>query len=365
MGKRIIALLLIICLTFPLTACQRTFSISSDKYFGTYSKLDVKMAKDISKEFDALLKKLNLYLSATVEDSDVDKFNKLEYGQSTEIHELTFEVLNVAKTLYEITDGYYDPTVYPLVDLWGFTPRFKEDDSNLSMPYDRQKGEDGEYPLPNSQYIALFKQLVDFEKVVFYADNGKYYLKKDIMPVSIDGQTYEAKLDLGGLAKGFACQKVMELVKENKGVEGYFSCGGSSISVFGKEYVLAIKNPRPENIEGLTFAQFPIQNLSISTSGDYENYYFLDGKRYCHVINAKTGYPIKIMDDTNIVSATLLGDNSAILDGLSTAIMCMEENEAVKILNSLNVKYVIVKDDLSVLANVPSLKITNDIFKMG
>lgn len=365
MKKRILALFLIVCLIFPLTACQRTFSISTAEYFGTYSELNVKIAKDISTQFDGLLKKLNSLLSATVEDSDVDKFNKLEYGQSTEIHQLTFEVLNIAKELYQITDGYYDPTVYPLVDLWGFTPRFKEENGNLSMPYDRQKGEDGKYPLPDSQYIALFTQLVDFEKVVFYSDNGKYYLKKDIMPVSIDGNTYEAKIDLGGLAKGFACQKVLELVKENKGVEGYFSCGGSSISVFGKEYVVAVKNPRPENIEGITFAQFPLNNISLSTSGDYENYYVVDGKRYCHIINAKTGYPVKVMDDSKVVSATLLGENPALLDGLSTAIMCMEENRAIELLNSLGIKYVIAKEDLTVLTNVNDITITNDIFKKG
>lgn len=352
--KLIKILSFLIAVLFILSACVNEKTITA-KYsrntaiFNTMSTFyvydDFTTQKSLDKYETVWQKAQNLLLeientmSSLIESSDISKFNELSFGESVKISNMTAEVIKIAKTAYELTDGYFDPTVYPLVDLWGFTPRFSESVFEVTEKYDRERNFDGSYDLPDEKYISAFTKLIGFDKVELSGNESDgYFLTKNIPSVVVDGITYNAKIDLGGIAKGYACDIVSRLMTSNDYYYGYFSCGTSSIALLksgsknatDEYFQLGIKKPRSTNIEGDTYLSVLSKDISVSSSGDYEKYYKIDGKIYCHIISPKTGYPLNVKEnyEENISTVTLLSDNAALLDALSTAVTLMPIEKA-------------------------------------
>jgi thiamine biosynthesis lipoprotein len=179
---------------------------------------------------------------------------------------------------------HYDPTVYPLVDLWAFTPRFSNPGYQKELPYDRERTEHG-FPLPDEKYIKGFTKLADFKDVILSGDEVKgYTLTKNIKPVTIDGITYQAKLDLGGIAKGYAVDVAMKMLRDYGYNYGYFSSGTSSIGVLKSaskksvengtfRYDLEIRKPRKGSTDENSFMSVAIKDARLSSSGDYDHEY--------------------------------------------------------------------------------------------
>ena len=199
------------------------------------------------------------------------------------------------------TGGAFDPTVQPLVDLWGF---FTTSVSSQTVPS------------PEKIRVALartgWRRLSVANGVVTGADN-------------------EVRIDLGGIAKGYAIGEAEKALKA-EGVTSALILAGGQVQVFGSvapgvPWKVGVRNPRREGyIAGLAFDS----DTGISTSGDYERYFEVNGVRYHHILDPKTGYPAR-----GLMSLSVIAPDPTIADGLSTALFVMGEKKALEYVKKL------------------------------
>lgn len=367
-------------------------------YFATVSTLrifdDFSEPKNMLKydqfweELKDIMQQIQNDVSLSVESSDISKFNGLEYGESITITNHTANILKTAKEAYIITEGLFDPTIYPLIDLWAFSPRFNVPGYNPVLPYDRIRSDAG-FGLPDEKYIEGFVNLVDFNNILLSGDEESgYTVTKNIKPIIIDGITYQAKLDLGGIAKGYAVDITMTMLKDYGYDFGYFSSGRSSIGLRKSaskksvgngtfRYELEIRKPRKGNTEANTFMSVAIKDSCVSSSGDYDHNYEIDGTIYTHIIDGYTGYPMNSKlegPQKGIATVTVFGESAAMCDAISTAICLMDIGEALAYVNSdrFNDKVIIVlyhseKDYYEVLTNLDNDEyiINDDAYRLA
>ena len=353
MKKAIVLLVLIVvCLVFVSCSKQDYESFNTFDYFSTvitFNALDSKNA-DVNTAWEDMkvsLSAMESYLSTYVEGSDIDKFNKAEPNSMIEISKLTYEVLTLAKSAYVKTGGLYNPAMYLLSDLWGFTDRFTTSSYTPTEPYDRSNPKE---QLPEDKYVDAFMSIIDFSKVLVYMTDGKYFIYKPTDYVEVDGHTYTMKLDLGGIVKGYAAAILKQSADNNSVSYGYISLGSSSLALLkrdtsGKSWELKLKDPCDPNSYYISSLK---KSVFISTSGNYEQYYEINGKRYCHIIDPTTGRPI----ESGMLSCTLAFDfglnditHSTLIDAYSTALMTMNIDDAIAFVNDKGLTaYIAIKD---------------------
>ncbi len=306
--KKTLKLLSVLSALIILISCcackQNEGGILDLSYFNTAIHIETHdsaiNAKTIDEIKNALLNLENRF-DANKTSSLIYEFNQAP--ADTEFNKLSkedAEVLHKASLAYQLTDGYYNPAIYPLVKLWDFSPyKFT---ANFTPPTEEQVNET----------VAL----CDFNKVQF--DYSKKALKKTDNSV---------KLDLGGIVKGYASDLVAKILKDSGHTTGYVNIGGSSLTLLSVSS-LGIRHPEKAGESILTVNVENRPNLSVSTSGDYERFYTDKNKiKYCHLINPFDGYPTK----TGIRSATLIGTDGAINDAFTTA-LCLYQYKS----NELN-----------------------------
>lgn len=255
-------------------------------------------------------------VSATIKTSCIYRFNEADAGATVEIDQTAYEILTLAKTVYEQTEGYFNPAVYQSVRLYGFgTAQIEKPDK-----------------LPDDNTVQAYKTLSEsFANLTLTQTDGKYFAVKPLTTVTVDGATHSLKLDLGGIGKGWCADKIDELIDQSGFKYGYFTFGSSTIAVKshttseGNNYTLGVTDPRSNG----SYAKFKIKDKCLSTSGDYEQYYEVEGTRYCHIIDPKTGSPIQ----TGVASVTIVGGSAAEDDALTTALSAMGKQKAVEYIN--------------------------------
>ena len=268
---------------------------------------------NLSKAVMAKLYEIEKAISSTNDYSDVSAFNKAQAGEELEVSRITYEVLSEAKSVYEFTEKYYNPALYYNVQAYGF-------------------GGADIFPetLPDDGTIAKYTDLAThFGDIGFrVSEDGKYFVKKPEYTVEVEGETLSLKLDLGGIGKGYAVDCVDALIDEYGYKFGYFSFGTSSMLVKNNvgdgNFSLGLSSPRSPSRE--PYLSTSIRNEKLSTSGDNEQYYKIDGVRYCHIIDPTTGKPVQ----NGIMSVTVIGGGAAEDDALTTAIMCMGKDKAIQ-----------------------------------
>ncbi|MCS7201223.1 MAG: FAD:protein FMN transferase [Dictyoglomus sp.] len=245
---------------------------------------DSEKAKEICwKKLEELDQKLNRFNP----QSEVYKINK-KAGDWIEVSKEVEDVLKEAKYYAQISEGLFDPTIGPLMELWGFY------NGSLYIPNDKELKE------------ALSK--VNWKDLEI--SEGKVRLKRKGM-----------SLDLGGIAKGYAVQRLLEISKNLNLQRVYLDIGGT-IGVYGKPlkgdyWIIGIKHPRKE---GRIIGKIKIKSGVVATSGDYERFFVNNGKRYPHIINPKTGIP-----SSEIMSVTIISKNGITADALSTLFFVLGE----------------------------------------
>lgn len=340
----------ILCMALMLLALRPALGATvksryTDEYFSTVSALflyteDTAAFDQAWQMVKQTLGQVQAAVSLSEAESDLARFNRLAYGESCSVSSLTARLFRIARAAYEATGGLYDPTVYPLVDLWGFSPRFNQNAYHPSQPYDRAYI-NGKLPLPDPRYVEALQKLVGMENIALLGDETSgWKLQKNTPPVTVDGHTFQAQLDLGGIAKGFACDLVIEQLNEMGFTQGHFVCGGSSIALLSRpegDYSLTLAKPRTGLGSESHFATVSGQNITVSTSSDANHTYTVDGIIYCHIIDPRTGYPINMPQESEpqrgIASVTLLGPSAAYNDALSTALCVMAPAAAMEYVN--------------------------------
>lgn len=325
----------------------RTYTgiFGTDAYLRIYLPIDIsdeelaqatEKANALHEEITGLLSSLDSSMNIANENSYISQFNSAEAGSEIEIDKDTYEVLNIAIRMFEETNGYYNPGVYYSVDLYGFGVR----SNNEARPYDR---EDPSVELPDNEYVTAFQQLGEsFAEVSTYQRDGKYYVSKPEKTVTVAGHTYSLAMDLGGIGKGYAIDLVDGLIDEAGFEYGYFNFGSSSQAINGSlsddgMFELSFQNPR--KFLGAGYLTTRTANVAISTSGDYILSYTIDGTRYSHIINPKTGAPIR----TGIATATVLDGREGVYsaaesDARTTALCAMGVEKATEYMNELTEK---------------------------
>lgn len=266
----------------------------------------------LDKSFDRI-REIEDKMSITIEDSDVSKINKNAGKNPVKVDDEVYEILTRAKYFAELTDGAYEPTIGPLVDLWNI----------------RNEGKNNKHDIPSKEDIEKALNKVDYKKLELLEDN-KVFLKEEGM-----------KLDLGGIAKGYAADEIKKILKENGVNSAIVDLGGNIYAVGSKgqdEYwKIGIQNPQEQR--GSYVGIIEVKDSSVVTSGDYERYFEVNGKRYHHIIDSKTGYP----SDNELSAISIIAKSSTDSDALSTALFVLgreKSKEVLKELEDIEVLYV-------------------------
>lgn len=276
--------------------------------------------------------------------SDVYRYNVAQSGTALEVNEHTYKMLQIAQEMYLATNGAFNPAVYRLVDLWGFSSRIYSN-GNFGLPYDRkvtaeQFWSDG-YPLPDGKYINAFSNpaFTDFGEnaVKLTAENGKYYVTKNVSPAAVDGVTYEQWIDLGGIAKGYVVDGIKTMLT-NAGFARYSVDAGSSSQAYGTnysdgQYVLGINDPFEPPLLPPSVVKLNVSHATVSTSGQYIRKYVTDGVEYAHIIDGTQGKPA----NTGIKSVSVIAPEDNFWAGkgdcLTTALTVMGRDKAIDFMN--------------------------------
>jgi len=244
-------------------------------------------------KIESVLERVDYLMSTYREDSEVSILNNLKENQSLSLSSQTYEVLLSSQELSKLTNGFFDITVGPLVNLWGFGPDFRLDS------------------VPNDENILAVKERVNW-KAISLSEGA----------VTKSQSVY---VDLSAIAKGYAVDSVAKLLKLLK-VNNFLVEVGGEISVlglnkFGKAWILGIE--QPNTVGRKAYTTISLTENSLATSGDYRNYFEKDGRRYSHTINPKTGYPV----EHNLASVSVIANTCMESDALATALMAMGEVE--------------------------------------
>ncbi len=287
-------------LCFYSCANQPTaYSLSFVK-FNTSVRVEVydkPISKTTENQITTLLTDIDSELSTTLSSSKVYAFNGANAYEQVTFSPTAISIIANAKDYYALTGGKFNFAVYPLTELWGF--------SATSYPVFN-------FTPPSDGDISTAKALCNVTNIVI--DGNQVYKTAD-----------GVKMDLGGLAKGYAVSKVTQALKSAGHTNGYVNIGGSSMHILalsGKDNYLSIRHPRA-NGTILSFKQSYVNDVAVSTSGDYERYYEQGGKHYSHIIDCASGKPT----DTGIISATVLKGDPCLTDALTTALCLTKRSE--------------------------------------
>lgn len=273
-------------------------------------------------EVGQLLDNVSKTVSSTVSGSDIYSFNEAGAGAKLEISKIAYEILSEAKAVYTLTDGYYNPALYYNIHAYGFSgshvPECAADlpDDEIIEKYTRLANRFGEIQLTKEEQTSAKTNETTY----------KYFVQKPDATEEVDGKKLTLKLDLGGIAKGYAVDMVDEVYEKYGYKFGKFNFGSSSMLAKSHpengNFKIMLGNPRSPKRD--SFLQFHTNNEKFSTSGDNEQFYEIDGVRYCHIIDPTTGKPVR----KGIMSVTIVGGGAAQADALTTAIMAMGKDRA-------------------------------------
>ena len=258
--------------------------------------------KNIELEIKNTLKKANKILSNWDKDSEISIINKTDKTTAIKISDELNEVFKTAKEINAKSNGFFDLTLDPIIELWGFGYKSKQ---MQVIPKDNQI----------KNILSLIGQK-SFLKMNF--DNNELIKKnKDI------------KINLSSIGKGYGIDLIGKKL-DQLGINNYIINIGGDILTKGynskkENWVIGIENPNLK--EKLIKEIVNLTNKGLATSGDYKNFFTKDGKRYSHIINPKTGKPIK----HSTKSVTVIHENSMKADGWATAFLALGSLEGLKI----------------------------------
>ncbi len=255
-------------------------------------------------ELDRLGRLLNFY----ADDSELSAINRNAGIKPVRVSADTLEIVKAAVHAGEKTDGGFDVTIGPLVKLWDFKKQV----------------------LPSAARLAERLPLVDFRNIVVDAAASTVFLEKT-----------GVQIDLGGILKGFAADKAVEILKRN-GIEDGIVAVAGDIKAFGRQpdgrpWNIGIQNPRPRGDADGLLATVNLEDQGISTSGDYQRYFMQGGVRYHHLLNPRTGFPESLCR-----SVTVIAPNAALTDAFSTGIFIMGPQKGLAVLKRLGMDGIIV-----------------------
>lgn len=261
----------------------------------------------VKEKIDKRLDEINRSMSTYQPDSEISRFNRFkDAGQKFKISSDFFQVMKVGQKIHRLSSGAWDGTVNPLVDLWGFGRSGRQD----KIP-------------PKSEIAALLSD-IGFANIEVLSPG---FLVKKRSAVTVD---------LSSIAKGYGVDEVAALLG-NLGYKDYLVEIGGEIFAAGhrqdnSRWRIGINRPRSDAAFDAVYKVVALGNQGFATSGDYRNFFEVDGVRYSHLIDPRTGYPVS----NGVVSVSIVSDKCAMADGLATAAMVMGAQKGLEMIDRLD-----------------------------
>ena len=307
----------LLCVTcFFVAACDsvpKTAELSGETMGTTYGILISDLPAgtnldDLSKDIDATLKSVDDLSSNWNPNSEISNINNLKTVSPISVSKEMFELLAIANDIHIKSDGAFDTTLAPLIELWGFG----SSKSNRTVPSD-------------ADIASAFDSVGQTSKLTL-SENG----------LTIKKETPETTIHLAGYAKGYGIDRLGDTLKEH-GLENYYIDVGGDLIVAGTNQAghpwrLGIEKPS----QGLSKQIEEIVHLTdraMATSGDYRNYFIEDGVRFSHIINPQTGRPI----DHSTASVTVISDSAVLADAWATALLVLGSERGLEISEQHNI----------------------------
>lgn len=320
-NKRKILLMAGIALVVILLALSIVINLGSTAYeattysMGSYVTQRVygNEREDTAKEVANNIAKLDDMISWRIENSDIERLNIEAGGEFVDVGQMTYNLLELSKDVSELSDGAFDVTIAPLSRLWDF-----------------DRGDDF---VPDEKLISELLPHVNYKNILL--DDGKAALKTSMTMV-----------DLGSIGKGAACDVAIETYKKSKISRAIVAVGGSvgvyGSKSFGADWNIAVRTPKPNTAE--TMGELSISEGFISTSGSYEKGFEQSGELYHHILDPKTGFPVK----NELISVTVLSGSGALSDALSTAGFVLGLEDGMALLEEYDAEGIFITEDSKV-----------------
>ena len=287
----------LVTLIVMLSACGNGDSMES---FGgptmgsTYSikyvrRAGLPAAADVRGEVEKILTDIDRQLSTYRSDSDIERFNELPANRCQKMPASILKLIRVGEQLSEQSEGSYDLTVEPLLNLWGFGPQGREE------------------KVPAKQALAQARQRVGYQHLRIEGDQ----LCKDAA----------VEVDFNSIAAGYAVDTIAARL-EALGIHDYLAEATGELKAAGKKldgspWRIALEEPRDD--QQVAERIVAVDGFGLSTSGDYRNYFEQGGRRYSHTFDARTGAPVL----NTLASVTVIHPSALMADGLSTLLLIL------------------------------------------
>lgn len=302
--KKICLAILCFIFLFTASACSQAKPLKESRFLlDTLVEITIydSNSQNIMNElFDDIEAMENRY-SRYKEGSEISKINSSP-GTFVIVSEDTFDLIGQSLYFSEISDGLFDISIGPLVDLWGIN---------------------GDNPrVPSQSEIDLALEKINYRNIS---------LDKEHTAVSVaDGMS----IDAGGIAKGFITDRLVSVLHEKNVQSALLNLGGNlylyGTKPDGSSWNIGIRDPFGQ--QGDYIATVSLKDTSIVTSGIYERYFEADGKKYHHILNPKTGYP----EDNELASVSIISPSSTKCDGLSTTCFLLGLEDGMRLIESLD-----------------------------
>jgi len=296
------------------TTYHLTFELPSD----TKVKLTT-----VEKAVNDELARIDAALSNYRDDSAIETFNAQKTTEPQTVDSELVALIEEARKINRASHGCYDLTIKPLFDLWGF----KKD----------------EFSPPSDDALALT-----------LASVGMDYLET-IDNTHLRKQLPNLRVDVSSIGQGYTVGQVVKIL-EQFGVKNYLVEIGGELKIQGKKttgepWRIALEKPLPNERKLQKIVNFTSgAPMSLMTSGTYRHYFDSNGKRYSHILDARTGKPV----EHNTVSVTILHPNPTLADAWSTALNCLGSREGMKVANDNQIAVLFIDQDGDQLIELPS-----------
>jgi len=282
-------------------------------YQKAYGKFAEKAVDEATKE----LQRLENLLSFFKDGSDIAQINSQAGKNWVKVSDDTFSVLETAIRVSEMSEGAFDMTIGGLTDYWRQLKKFQKK--------------------PDKKVIETLLGLVNYRDIQLDKENR-------LVKLSRSGQ----KIDPGGIGKGYAGEKVINVYRKHSISSAFINLGGNVVTI-GKPYsrrhwVIGIRDPFSLKEEIL--GKVELRDQAVVTSGGYERYYEIEGFKYHHILDPRTGFPA----ESGWRSVTIVAESSTQADAISTAIFVSDWDETIRSIRLLpTIKVILITDKQEIL----------------
>lgn len=303
---------------------RAAFTMGSLMEITAYGDDDKRVDNAISKAFSEV-KRLDNLMSNYKQDSELSRINREAVKGPTSCDPELIYVIEQSLLYSQITGGAFDITVYPIVNIWGF---FGNPNGDIIGDIPAEKGLKG------------LLSAVSYKNIIIEDKDSNGHGNRGIKTIFFKNPL--TQIDLGGIGKGYAVDRVSDILKK-EGISSALINFAGNIYAFGSpprrdEWIVGVRDPKDsQNV----IATFKIKDKGVATSGNYERFFVKDGKQYSHIIDPRTGRPVE-----GVLSVTIMADNAITADALSTGVFVLGPDDGLKLIERLdNVEGIIISED--------------------